>query len=210
VEKTPNRFIETITSETNIFELQTFVGWKARYQFSNQNKKFNPPLGLQFFGQFSWQANTQNFSRQVPTISSGLWSIYNLSPDGSLLFETTLEGKRILSNQFEFYQAATLGGDADLRGFRDQRFTGKNSFFQQSNLRASIGQIKNPFVPIYYGVQVGFDYGRVWMPLETSTKWHQSFGGGIWFKAAQLIMGNVAYFQSSDGGRLSFRMIYNF
>jgi hypothetical protein len=139
-----------------------------------------------------------------------LWTIYNLVPDGSLLLETTLEGKRILSNTFEFYQGATLGGDADLRGFRDQRFTGKHSFFQQSNVRASIGQIKNPFAPVYYGIQAGFDYGRIWMPNETSTQWHNSYGGGFWFKTAHLVMGNVAYFKSSDGGRLSFRMVYNF
>ena len=210
VDNTPNRFIENTEFENNVFDLQSFIGWKTKYQFSNQDKTFDPTLGFRFFTSFSWQTNIRNIDNQVPTISTGIWAIYSLLPNQSLLLETRLEGKRILSNQFEFYQAATLGGDADLRGFRDQRFTGKNSFFQQSNLRASIGQIKNPFVPIYYGVQVGFDYGRVWMPLETSTKWHQSFGGGIWFKAAQLIMGNVAYFQSSDGGRLSFRMIYNF
>ena len=209
VEKTPDRFIEN-ANETTIFELQSFVGWKTRYQFSNQNKPFDPSLGLRFFGQFSWQANTQNFGRQVPMLSTGLWTIYNLVPDGSLLLETTLEGKRILSNTFEFYQGATLGGDADLRGFRDQRFTGKYSFFQQSNVRASIGQIKNPFAPVYYGIQAGFDYGRIWMPNETSTQWHNSYGGGFWFKTAHLVMGNVAYFKSSDGGRLSFRMVYNF
>jgi hypothetical protein len=210
VDKTENRYIENAGLESRVFTMQSFAGFKARYQFSNQNKTFEPTLGFQFFGQFSWQTNLQNLNRQVPILEAGLWTIYQILPDASLLLETSLQGKRILSNTFEFYQAATLGGDTDLRGFRDQRFTGKNAFFQQTNLKYKIGQLKNPFAPIYYGLNFGSDYGRVWMPFETSTKWHQSVGGGIWFNAAHLVLANAGYFRSSDGGRISFGMRYNF
>ena len=43
--------------------------------------------------------------------------------------------KKIFNNNYEFYQGATLGGDYDLRGFRNQRFLGDAAYFQSSDLR---------------------------------------------------------------------------
>jgi hypothetical protein len=43
-----------------------------------------------------------------------------------------------LNNNYEFYQGATLGGDYDLRGFRNQRFLEIN-LFQSSDIRYAIG-----------------------------------------------------------------------
>lgn len=46
------------------------------------------------------------------------------------IFKTKIETKVLLSNDFEFYQGATIGVDLSLRGFRAKRFGGKQSFFQ--------------------------------------------------------------------------------
>ena len=87
-----------------------------------------------------------------------------------------MKGTVLFDNDYEFYQAATI----DLRGFRDNRFIGKQSFYQYSDLRLDMGKLKNPFTPLKYGLFAGFDYGRVWFPGERSHSWHTSYGGGIW------------------------------
>jgi hemolysin activation/secretion protein len=54
---------------------------------------------------------------------------------------------------------ATLGGDYDLRGFRNQRFLEINLFFS-SDIRYAIEILYNSYV---HGIFAGFDYGRVWL-----------------------------------------------
>jgi outer membrane protein assembly factor BamA len=111
---------------------------------------------------------------------------------------------------FEFYQAAFLGGDTNLRGFRDNRFSGKTSFYQGSDLRYFIGQIKNPFAPINYGAFIGFDYGRVWFPKKFQIDGINQPDLVLWLNSSNVISSTLSYFHSSDGGRIAFGMKFNF
>ena len=121
------------------------------------------------------------------------------------MLATLLKGKAILNNNFEFFQGAVLGGDYDLRGFRNERFLGNQSFFQSTDLRWNIGQIKRSVIPMSYGLLGGFDYGRVWLNGENSNKWHQSIGGGLWLNGLDIITARIAYFKSADDqGRFTF------
>jgi hypothetical protein len=210
VENTPERYISESGLDSRIFDFQNFAGIGFEYAFKNYDNPFLPSLGLGFQAIGKWNVNVSDFSRQVPSLETSLNLVYKLTPDGQWLFETTLKGKSIFSNSYEFYQAASLGGDTDLRGFRDNRFTGKSAYYQGSDLRYFIGQIRNPFAPMNYGAFIGFDYGRVWFPSESSTKWHQSTGFGFWINSSNIIASTVSYFHSSDGGRLSFGMKFNF
>ncbi|MBA5764885.1 hypothetical protein H2O73_21285, partial [Vibrio sp. 404] len=69
---------------------------------------------------------------------------------------------------FEFYQAAVIGGQDGLRGYRNQRYTGKKSLYQNTDLRYSFSRMKTPVIPIKMGVYGSFDYGRVWLDGEDS------------------------------------------
>lgn len=210
VENTPDRFISESGIAANIFDLQPFAGLGLGYQFKNYDNAFVPTLGMGFQANGKWTMNVTDFSRNVPSVDAALNLVYKLTPNSKWLFETTLKGKTIFSNTFEFYQAASLGGDEDLRGFRDNRFSGKSAFYQGSDLRYFIGQIKNPFAPINYGAFIGFDYGRVWFPGENSDKWHQSSGFGLWMNSSNVVAAKLSYFHATDGGRIAFGMKFNF
>ena len=117
----------------------------------------------------------------------------------------------MFNNNFEFYQGATLGGDYDLRGFRNERFLGKSSFYQSTDLRWNIGKIKKSIIPMSYGILGGYDYGRVWLDGEDSKKWHQSIGGGIWINGLNVITGRITYFKGTDDrARVTFGLGYGF
>jgi len=120
-----------------------------------------------------------------------------------LVLATLLDVKLLLSDDFEFYQMASIGGDNGLRGFRNQRFSGKESFYQTSDLRYEFGQLKNGILPLSYGLFGGFDYGRVWIEGEDSSQWHTSYGGGLWFNGLESFTAKVSYFGSADGGRFA-------
>ena len=83
-----------------------------------------------------------------------------------------------MSDEFEFHQAATIGDGDGLRGFRQERFSGKRSYYQNSDLRLSLGRINNSIIPMSWGVYGAFDYGRVWLDNDTSDVWHTTPGGG--------------------------------
>jgi hypothetical protein len=210
VAETPERFITQTEIDPRIFDTQSFMGLGVRYDYKNYDNAFLPTLGMGFYGAMSWNANLRDFNRRLPIVESGIHLVYKITPDGAWVFETSAKGKSLMSNTFEFYQAATLGGDADLRGFRDQRFSGKQAFYHRSDIRYYLGQIKNPFAPVNYGLMLGFDYGRVWMPHEMSGNWHESTGIGLWFNSSHVIATQLSYFRSTDGGRLAFGMRLNY
>jgi len=210
VEDTPDRFISTGVIDERVFDYQNFAGVGLEYQFKNYDNPFIPSLGMGFQILGKWNANLDDFSRQVPSAEAAVNFVFRLTPDALWILETTIRGKSLFSSDYEFYQAANLGGDNDLRGFRDNRFSGKTAAFQGSDLRYAIGKIKNPFAPVNYGAFVGFDYGRVWFPSESNSKWHQSTGFGLWLNSSNMISSTLSYFHSSDGGRIAFGMKFNF
>ena len=122
--------------------------------------------------------------------------------NGRWVLATKLKGQLIGNDHFAFYQAATLGGFEGLRGFRQQRFAGKSAIYQTTDLRIAIGQLNQGILPTAITLYGGFDYGRVWHPKERSNHWHTSSGGGAYINLMGFLTGNIAYFNSIEGGRL--------
>lgn len=96
-----------------------------------------------------------------------------------------LKGKAVWGDFIEFYQMANLGGDTDLRGYRLGRFTGNKVFLQSSDIRLDALKF-TAVIPMRLGLFAGFDYGRVWYNSENSSKWHNSWGGGLWINGRNL------------------------
>lgn len=203
VDQTPGRFINSGVADPRIFRTQNFAGMNLTYGYENYDNKANPTLGMKFELEAGYQINIKETERDVPHLQATLGFSHRVLTDEKLVLATLLQSKMLFSDDFEFYQMATIGGDTDLRGFRKERFSGKQSFFQTSDLRFEIGRLKNGILPLNYGLLGGFDYGRVWIDGEDSDKWHTSYGGGLWFSGIDTLTAKISYFQSSDGGRLA-------
>ncbi len=210
VEGTSNRFInEPGAINPEVFEYQQFAGTSFRYAFKNYDREANPAIGMRFAIQATWKTNLADTKRNFTYLESELGFSHKLTKSNKLVLGTLLRGKMLMNNNFEFYQGATLGGDYDLRGFRNERFLGKQSFFQSTDLRWNIGKIKS-LVPMSYGILGGYDYGRVWLDGEDSNQWHQSVGGGIWLNGLDLVTARLTFFNSQDGNRIAFGLGFGF
>ncbi len=217
VENTSGRFIETqFAANNDIFNNQNFFNTEASYEFENSDNKAYTTNGMKTELKIGYTSNLKNsnsFSYFIPSISFD----QKLSSNGKLVFATKLHSRFTFGNAYKFYQAASIGGNKHgLRGYRNQRFTGKNSFYHSSDLRLLLSKVKTSLVPLNIGIYGGFDYGKVWgsqnltvHPTPTRN-WNTSYGGGLFFNAANMLGANVAIFNSDDGMRLALGLGFKF
>ncbi|MFC6269068.1 metallophosphoesterase [Frigoriflavimonas asaccharolytica] len=211
IEKTDARRIATanIVNE-DVFKTNHFGGADISFNYLNLNNKANPSLGMKLDIDFSYRQNLFNNDKKLPSIATGLGFIHYLTNNEKLILSTYAKAKWLLSNDYEFYQMTTLGGNDHLRAYNFDRFYGKSSFYQTTDLRVNLGTFRNSFLPLNFGIYSGFDYGRVWIPTENTDKWHNSFGGGIWINALDQLVFQGSYFYAKDGGRFAVTFGLNF
>ena len=205
VENISNRFIATTSFATE----NTFFGAEAHYSFENQDNTAFPTLGMKTDITIGFKNNSttnNSFSYLIPALSFN----YKLVSSGQLVLATKVKGHLNFGTGFEFYQGATLGANDGLRGYRNQRFTGKNAFYQNSDIRLNLRKIKTGLLPLHIGLYSGFDYGRVWLDNDNSNTWHSSFGGGIFVNGADMISANLGIFKGNESARLAFSLGFNF
>lgn len=83
---------------------------------------------------------------------------------------------------FEFYQANTLGGQSNLRGFRKTRFAGRTALFANLDVRVQLLDFNVYLMRGVAGVLGFYDVGRVWDGRLNFNvlDLHHGYGGGIW------------------------------
>ena len=150
--------------------------------------------------------NRQEYSYFIPSLSFD----YKLIPSGQLVLATKWKAHFNMGDGFEFYQAATIGASDGPRSYRNQRFSGKKMYYQNTDLRLNLKKIRTRLLPMSLGLYTGFDYGRVWQKGEDSDKWHTSYGGGFFLNAADMLSARLALFYGDDGARLSFGVGFGF
>ncbi len=216
VERTAGRFVETFEADDPIFDEQDFYGVDARYEFTNADLEAFPTLGFQLALQTGYKNNVDSekgFGYLIPELGIS----YRLIPSGQLVLATKLRGHMNLGDDFEFYQGAALGANTGLRGYRNERFTGKSAFVQSVDLRWNFSDVKTGVMPLYIGIYGGLDYGRVWVDddlvlntIYNEDDWNTSIGGGLFINMANMLTGNISAFSSDDGLRIAFKMGFGF
>ena len=202
-ERTEGRFIE-MANDVNpqVFEGQDFFGIESSYEYNNFDNEDLPKSGIGFKFTAGYKANfdeDKEFAYVIPEFRLTT----KIDRRGFLVYATKFKAHFNLSDEFEFHQAATIGDGDGLRGYRQERFSGKRAFYQNSDLRLSLGRIRNSIIPISWGAYGGFDYGRVWIDDDNSNEWHTTPGVGLFFNIAGFTTANVGYFSTDEGGRLN-------
>ena len=204
VENKSGRFISSLPVNASLFEQQTYLGAEVAYNYENKDLPAYPTLGLDFNITTGYKGvidgDTDN---TFGYLQSDIAIDHKLNKSGSLVLATKIGGQTIFGNDFEIYHAAQLGGGHSLRGYRKERFTGKHSLYQSTDLRLKLGNIKTSIIPLKYGLTGGFDYGRVWVENDTSNKWHNNVGGSFWVNGLDILTLNAGYYASKDGGIIS-------
>ena len=209
IEETVGRYINEFYLMDGDESRTQFVGVDLNYSFRNSDNISFPTLAMAFELALGHKFNftkSDSYSYITPSIAFTV----PLTVNNLLILATKLKGNLLFGNGFEFFQAASLGADDGLRGFRNNRFTGQKSFYHNTDLRLSLHNSKLGVLPFKLGIYGGLDYGRVWLDGEDSEKWHNSYGGGVFIKMVELITANVSAFNSNEGLRIAFQLGFEF
>lgn len=205
IEPTPGRFITTLFQNMpESFESKTFGIADVNYSFSGYDNPVFPTRGMFFNVNAGASGNLEDTDRIFGYVKPSVEFYNALIRSRKLVLKTMAQGQFNIGDDFEFYQAAVLGADTGLRGFREQRFSGNSALAFGADLRLSLLKFKTGLVPFELGIFGGYDYGRVWVDNEDSNTWHDSVGGGLLVNAVDTLSGNLSVFNSDDGLRIAF------
>jgi predicted MPP superfamily phosphohydrolase len=205
VEETPGRFISNeFAGMPEVFDNKVFGNIEGVYSYSSSDNGAFPTRGMGFSLKSGIKTNLDETSRTFGYIIPSLQFVNSISKNRKLVLHTKAQGHFNIGKSFEFFQAANLGADTGLRGFRTERFSGESALAFGADLRYNLLRFKTGLLPFKLGVFGGGDFGRVWVDGENSNTWHKDFGAGVLISAVDAISGQVSFFRSDEGMRIDF------
>ena len=207
-EEDQNRFIGTITDQFDpeTFDGLEFLGARALLDYKNADSPAFPTRGFGFKTEIGWRTQLDNPEKSFAYLNSAMTFYLAMDRARKLILGTRVGVQHRFNNDFEFYQGAILGGigpNANLRGFRRERFIGQTAFYQNIDLRWKILNSTNKKIPFSLGILGGFDHGRVWLDGEDSDTWHYSYGGGVFISPLDIASIHMSVFYG-DGEQQRF------
>lgn len=206
-DRTAGRYVsETEELPDYIFDENRFAGAFTKFAYMNYDNLAYPTIGMFTSIEFGYQLNLKQSEKDFTYLIPEIGFVHKINASGSWVLATKFKGHVNFKPDFEFFQAATIGGSDGLRGYRNERFSGQKSYYQSTDVRYSFNKLKTGVLPIRMGLYGAFDYGRVWINSEESDLWHYTYGGGFFINGAELISANLGFFNSFDGGRIVFKL----
>ena len=215
VEASENRFITSdfAVKYVNSLTARNYIGIGIQYSFNNTDNKVIPTRGINFNIGGSWEVEAEHTNMNFGRLESQF--VMYLPFGKNVVFASNVKGVHLI-DKFEFFQAATIGAqnrnhrNGDLRGFRRDRFSGRSSLTFNQDLRIKLTNFKTYLFPGQLGVLGFFDLGRVWTSNDSSTKWHNSVGGGVWLSPFDMLVINASYAVSSEENLFILKMNFLF
>lgn len=202
----PGRFVDEFApAGSSVYESKAFVGLRTGFLVDTRDNPVLTTRGLHWTTDAVYQRGLGIWSdRTYANLKTDLAFFHTLRLPAVVSLTTRFGGGINLAD-YEFYQANTLGGLSNLRGFRRTRFAGKSAFYNNTEVRVKVLTLKTYLFPAYAGILVFNDVGRVWEPDERSVKWHNGFGGGLWLAPFNVAVVSATVATSDDGVLLSVR-----
>ncbi|MFD2246419.1 hypothetical protein [Pontibacter ruber] len=161
----------------------------------------NPYIGMRWYNRVSFNRQLNAEKLRYTNISSEFR--FYLTPN--FPFQLTWAGRLGASHNwgdFRFYQANTLGGMDNLRGYRRTRFAGRSALYGNAEARLQLFDFNLYLTPGKLGVLGLIDAGRVYQEGDGKQAFfrslHTGIGGGLWADIMQKNVISVTYAIGED------------
>ena len=185
------------TTLNDSYDRTNYMGARIKYAFANYDNAYEPTTGLAFSFLYGTRFLTDDFEQNNQYLRSKLNFVVPLTRDKKLTWSSSYLAEKVFG-EYHFYQAASIGQNNGLRGYRQQRFIGEAAFVSSQDLRFKMQQITNSIMPMSYGIYAGYDTGKVWSDFDTNTQWYHSYGGGFWLNAMESFTAHIGAFSSKE------------
>jgi hypothetical protein len=189
-----------------------FLGWRGFGNLESVVGGVNPRLGIKWLNNLGmlWQQNDefrnsdgQKIARNKLThFSSEVVAYFSPNLPFQLTAAYRLGGAHNWGD-YRFYQANTLGGTTNLRGYRRTRFAGRSAIYQNVELRVEAFKFNFYLFPGRFGVLGLYDMGRVFADTDTNKKLlddlHTGYGGGVWIEILKKLVVVGTYSEGEEG-----------
>jgi hypothetical protein len=185
------------------------LGLIIQFTNDNRNNRLFPSWGsyisIRVQGYTGLNGYSKSFAQLIPEV--GLFK--PLNPARNIVLAERFGGG-ITFGKTTFYQSLFIGGHENLMGYRQFRFAGQHSFYNNLELRIKICDFASYILPGQFGILGFFDIGRVWEQHDQSGEWHKGTGGGFYFTPAQLVVLQLIAGYSREGWYPYFTMGFRF
>jgi hypothetical protein len=203
VQEQPGRILDQNPDErlhpATLFESKQYVGARVGYELTSLHARAELPQGLAGQAELLAQHPLTTSAQPLTQLTASLALYRSFRFPLRLTLATRFGGTVNLSEDYEFFQAATLGGLSNLRGFGRTRFAGRQSAYNNTEVRLQLARFRSYLLPATIGLLAFHDVGRVWVPGETSNTWHQGYGPGLWLAPTPQVVLTAMYGISTEG-----------
>ena len=167
-------------SNGDVYAKKFYAGGEVRLSLITRNDPALPTRGVVFTAYARSLRGLNSASHDVTQTGGSLSAYADFGSRGRVVLATIFGGGHN-AGHFELQQAQYLGFTDHLRGYRLQRFAGRSSAYNNTELRLKVTNVNAWLFHTSVGVYGFHDTGRVWADNDDkSDKWHRGYGGGLW------------------------------
>jgi outer membrane protein assembly factor BamA len=166
----------------DIFSSKNYLGGKLWIKVDNRNDAVFPTRGVLWNTEVLSTLGIGHGSNNYSRVTSDMTVYASLSDPARVVAVVGIGGGRILTKNYEYFQAMSLGaGNNNLHGFRKNRYLGQSSLYGSFELRVKVWDVNSYTLRGPFGLTGFYDIGRVRVKGDGSRKWHGAYGGGFYF-----------------------------
>lgn len=163
-----------------------YFGVAESFSIDKRDNRSFTTRGIVLHQSSRWMSGDNYFSTHFASLT--LYQSFRLPARVTLVFNA---GAGHNTGSYQIYQAQTLDGGMEIRGYHKTRFYGNTKVYFNNEVRIKLGSLRTYLFPAAVGMHLFYDVGRVWYKdangIDTSTlsgssnAWHKGYGGGLWF-----------------------------
>jgi len=157
-----------------------YLGGDVGFTYNTRDHNGMPSEGILFNARTERLWGLNGRSEDLTRLSSDISFYLGVRYPARIVIANRVGIEHLLGDDFEFFNAAQLGGWTNLRGFRRNRFHGQTAFYHNLDLRLKLFSFNTYIFPGQLGLIAYQDVGRVWIDGEDSSTWHVGRGIGLY------------------------------
>ncbi|MHB1177112.1 MAG: metallophosphoesterase [Daejeonella sp.] len=206
VEKPANRFVSSpgFPESPDIDRPSRYAAVRSYANIDFVNDNLFPTSGVRWRSEINYFNELKNTRQKYLQLKTDV-SFY-ATPNYSFPVTVAIRlGGAANIGDYKFFQASSLGNNTNLRGFRNNRFSGRSYLYQNTEARFKVSHFRNYVFTGDLGLFGFFDSGRVYSDLPDSSTWHKGYGPGIWLNLFNKFLVSGGYGFSKEGQYLSLK-----